>query len=123
MPLNLLFRHGLAKCWGETCGDDKSSVNEAVKLQGPYVMPDCVIGKSSREIMTLNKLGVAGQDVATRKVQMVAFYHGPSEIFGFTTVCSSWTDIVFMMLVFSGNTGTDPLNFCKQTASARGYLL
>lgn len=31
---------------GVTCGDDKSSVNEAVKLQGPYVRPDCVAGQS-----------------------------------------------------------------------------
>lgn len=56
MSLNLLFRHGLARFWGETCGDDKSSVNEAVKLQGPYVVPDCVTGESSLEIMTLIKL-------------------------------------------------------------------
>lgn len=76
MSLNLLFRNGLAKFWGETCGDDKSSVNEAVKLQGPYVVPDCVTGESSLEIMTLIKLWTDNQDVATREVLMVAFIKG-----------------------------------------------
>lgn len=91
MSLNLLFRHGLAKCWGETCGDDKSSVNEAVKLQGPYVVPDCVTGKSSREIMTLTKLRIAGQDVVTREVQMVAFIKGHQRSLA-STLCAALLD-------------------------------
>jgi len=56
MFLNLLSRHGLAKCYGETCGGEKSSVNDAVKLQGPYAMLDCFAGSGSLEVMTLTKL-------------------------------------------------------------------
>lgn len=53
---NLLSRYGPAKCNGETCGGEKSSVSDAVKLQGPYAMLDCFAGPSSLEVMTLTKL-------------------------------------------------------------------
>lgn len=53
---NLLSRYGPAKCYGETCGGEKSSVSDAVKLQGPYAMLDCFAGPSSLEVMTLTKL-------------------------------------------------------------------
>ena len=56
MFLDSLSRHGLAKCYGETCGEEKSSVSEAVKLQGPYAVLDYVAGQSSLEIVTLTKL-------------------------------------------------------------------
>lgn len=121
MSLNLLFRHGLPNA-RVTCGDDKSSVNEAVTLQGPYALPDCVAGQSSLEIMTLTKLGKADRDMATRAVQMVAFIEC-QHVFGLVhSVQLSCTGIVFMILVFSRNTDTDPLNFCDQTASVMGHL-
>lgn len=88
MSLNLLFRHGLPNA-RVTCGDDKSSVNEAVKLQGPYALLDCVAGQRALEIMTLTKLGKADRDMATREVQMVAFIEGQHMSLASYTVCSS----------------------------------
>lgn len=64
-------------------------MNEAVKLQGPYVVPDCVTGESSLESMTLINLGTANQDVATREVLMVAFIKGHHTPLASYTVCSS----------------------------------
>lgn len=50
VPLSLLCWCVLAKCYGEICGDNKPTVSETLKLQGPYVVSDCGAGRVLRKL-------------------------------------------------------------------------